>query len=72
MPMIEATLTFLATILTIRTNLGMNEGDVTRKEMVTLLSMSDRTHSQLLELLPEKCGTNGGSNGSSHEEWIQS
>lgn len=24
--------------------------------MVSLLCMSDRTHSQLMELLPEKCG----------------
>lgn len=33
--------------------------DVTRQEMVTLLSMSDRTHSQLIDSFPEKCGLSG-------------
>lgn len=36
--------------------LGANESDLDRLEMVSLLCMSDRTHSQLMELLPEKCG----------------
>lgn len=26
-------------------------------EMVTLLCMCDKTHSQLMELIPERCGT---------------
>ena len=26
-------------------------------EMVTLLCMGDKTHSQLMELMPERCGT---------------
>ena len=37
-------------------DLGANESDLDRLEMVSLLCMSDRTHSQLMELLPEKCG----------------
>ncbi|RWS04809.1 E3 ubiquitin-protein ligase UBR3-like protein [Dinothrombium tinctorium] len=57
MPMLEAALTFLATIFSLRTNLGMTEEEIVRQEMVTLLAMSDRTHSQLTDLLPEKCGT---------------
>lgn len=59
MPMLEGALTFLATLFSTRTNLGFSEEEITRQEMVTLLSMSDRTHSQLLDLLPEKCGTTG-------------
>ena len=35
---------------------GCNEAELDRLEMVSLLCMSDRTHSQLMELLPEKCG----------------
>lgn len=57
MPMIEATLTFLCTLFTVQTNLGLTEEEIIRKEMVTLLCMADRTYSQLHDLLPEKCGT---------------
>lgn len=32
-------------------------------EMVTLLCVSDKTHSQLMELMPERCGT--GTQGAS-------
>ena len=34
----------------------MRERDLARLEMVTLLCTADRTHSQLKEQLPEKCG----------------
>lgn len=77
--MLESCLTFLASVMSIRTNignrlaitivnnvleltkffvetLGSDESDLDRLEMVSLLCMSDRTHSQLMELLPEKCG----------------
>ncbi|RWS24069.1 E3 ubiquitin-protein ligase UBR3-like protein, partial [Leptotrombidium deliense] len=57
MPMLEYALTFLAMLFSLRTNLGMDEETIVRQEMVTLLAMSDRTHSQLTDLLPEKCGT---------------
>lgn len=30
---------------------------MSRLEMVTLLCMGDKTHSQLMELMPERCGT---------------
>uniref|UniRef100_A0A2R5LIR0 E3 ubiquitin-protein ligase n=1 Tax=Ornithodoros turicata TaxID=34597 RepID=A0A2R5LIR0_9ACAR len=56
-PMVESALTFLAMLLGIRTNLGLSEEDIMRQEMVTLLCMGNRTHSQLTDLLPEKCGS---------------
>lgn len=37
--------------------LGLSETELNRLEMVTLLCMGDKTHSQLMELMPEKCGT---------------
>ena len=37
----------------------MTEEDLTALEMLTLLCMSDRTHSQLMDLMPEKCGLTG-------------
>lgn len=61
LPMLEACLTFLAMLFSVRTNLGMSEAEVTRQEMVSLLCMGDRTHSQLMDLLPEKCGTSAHS-----------
>ena len=53
----ESALIFLASLITLRTNLGLSEQDLTRLEMVTLLCMVDKTHSQLSEHMPEKCGT---------------
>jgi len=57
MPMLEGALTFLASLFSIQTNLGINEDLRLREEMIALLAMTDRTHSQLLGLLPEKCAT---------------
>jgi E3 ubiquitin-protein ligase UBR3 len=62
MPMLEGALTHIATLLSVHNNLGMTEEQVTRKEMVALLAMSDKTHSQLIDLLPEKCGTQASQN----------
>ncbi|EGI67359.1 E3 ubiquitin-protein ligase UBR3 [Acromyrmex echinatior] len=56
-PMLESCLTFLATLVNVRTNLGLSDPEMSRLEMVTLLCMSDKTHSQLMELMPERCGT---------------
>ncbi|KAL6258401.1 hypothetical protein P5V15_010359 [Pogonomyrmex californicus] len=56
-PMLESCLTFLATLVNVRTNLGLSDSDMSRLEMVTLLCMGDKTHSQLMELMPERCGT---------------
>jgi len=55
-PMLESCLTFLATLMTVRTNLGTDDASLSQLEIVTLLCMSDRTHSQLIELMPERCG----------------
>ncbi|XP_043254590.1 E3 ubiquitin-protein ligase Ubr3 [Colletes gigas] len=56
-PMLESCLTFLATLVNVRTNLGLSDPEMSCMEMVTLLSMGDKTHSQLMELMPERCGT---------------
>lgn len=55
--MVESCLIFLISILTLRTNLGLNEEILSRLEMVSLLCMGDKTHSNLYEHMPEKCGT---------------
>ena len=52
----ECALIFLASLLTLRTNLGLSKQDLNRLEMVTLFCMEDKTHSRLEELMPEKCG----------------
>ena len=39
----------------------MDEKELTRLEMVTLLFVNDRHHSQLMDLMPEKSGTPGHS-----------
>ncbi|XP_076228505.1 ubr3 ubiquitin ligase isoform X4 [Nomia melanderi] len=56
-PMLESCLTFLATLVNVRTNLGLPDNEMSGLEMVTLLCMGDKTHSQLMELMPERCGT---------------
>ncbi|CAH1789984.1 unnamed protein product, partial [Owenia fusiformis] len=59
MSMLEGALHFLATIITIRTNLGMSDEEITRQEMTSLLCVNNRTHSQLMDMIPEKCGYTG-------------
>lgn len=54
--MMEGMLTFLATLVTSRTNLGNDEDMKCIVEISALLATSDKTHSQLLELMPERSG----------------
>jgi E3 ubiquitin-protein ligase UBR3 len=54
--MMEGMLTFLATLVTSRTNLGNDEDMKCIVEISALLTTSDKTHSQLLELMPERSG----------------
>ncbi|PZC73895.1 hypothetical protein B5X24_HaOG208690 [Helicoverpa armigera] len=65
--MVEGLLTFLAILVSSRTNLGNDELTQSRLEVSTLLTQSrlevstllaagDKTHSQLLELMPERSG----------------
>ncbi|XP_026278143.1 E3 ubiquitin-protein ligase Ubr3 [Frankliniella occidentalis] len=54
-PMLESCLLFLATLVSIRNYLGDSEASISELEMGTLLCMGDKTHSQLIELMPEKC-----------------
>lgn len=56
--MIDSCLIFLTSILTLRTNLGLDEEALSKLEMVSLLCMGDRTHSSLHEQMPEKYGSN--------------
>lgn len=53
--MIIGSLTLLAQIMTIRPNLSLKSYSLTRKEIVNLLSISDRTYSQTEEGLPDVC-----------------
>ncbi|XP_025207566.1 uncharacterized protein LOC112603273 isoform X2 [Melanaphis sacchari] len=58
-PSMESLLVFLATLIGVRTNLCSDEDYdycQSQLEMVTLLCVSDKTHSQLMELMPERCG----------------
>lgn len=54
--MVEGLLTFLAILVSSRTNLGNSELQQSRLEVSTLLAAADKTHSQLLELMPERSG----------------
>ncbi|XP_023317565.1 E3 ubiquitin-protein ligase Ubr3 isoform X3 [Trichogramma pretiosum] len=55
--MLESCITFLATLVNVRTNLGLSDSEMSSLEMVTLLCIGDKTHSQLMELMPERCGS---------------
>nr|XP_005997697.1 PREDICTED: E3 ubiquitin-protein ligase UBR3 isoform X2 [Latimeria chalumnae] len=52
-PMLEGALTFLVILLSLRIHLGMTDDEILRAEMVAQLCMNDRTHSALLDLIPE-------------------
>lgn len=54
--MMEGLLTFLLTIVSSRTNLGNDEKAQCIIEISALLATGDKTHSQLLELMPERSG----------------
>lgn len=54
--MMEGLLTFLSTIVSSRTNLGNDEKAQSIIEISALLATGDKTHSQLLELMPERSG----------------
>ena len=53
---LENAFTFLATIVSQHINLGLSQAEITRKEMVALLSVMEKTHSQINDCLPYKCG----------------
>ncbi|XP_019758460.2 E3 ubiquitin-protein ligase Ubr3 isoform X2 [Dendroctonus ponderosae] len=56
-PMVENCLLFLATLINLRTNLGLPDKVINRLEIVTILCGNDKTHSQLIDLIPERYGT---------------
>ena len=43
-------------IINVCLGIGVNDASLSQLEMVTLLCMGDKTHSQLMELMPERCG----------------
>lgn len=53
---LENAFTFIAIIVSQHLNLGLTPEEVTRKEMVALLSIGEKTHSQIQDMLPYKCG----------------
>lgn len=54
--MMEGMLIYLATLISSRSNLGNDEDMKCIVEISALLATSDKTHSQLLELMPERSG----------------
>lgn len=66
--MMEGLLTFLSTIVSSRTNLGNVEQTQCSIEISALLATGDRTHSQLLELMPER---SGNSHARNFEEYLK-
>ncbi|XP_078537716.1 E3 ubiquitin-protein ligase UBR3 isoform X2 [Lissotriton helveticus] len=65
--MLEGALTFLVILSSLRLHLGMTDDEILRAEMIAQLCMNDRTHSSLLDLIPEnpnpKSGILPGSSG---------
>ncbi|XP_039613525.1 E3 ubiquitin-protein ligase ubr3 isoform X3 [Polypterus senegalus] len=59
-PMLEGALTFLVILLSLRIHLGMTDDEILRSEMVSQLCMNDRTHSSLLDLIPENPNPKSG------------
>ncbi|XP_068671556.1 E3 ubiquitin-protein ligase ubr3-like isoform X2 [Montipora foliosa] len=65
--MVEGMLTLLVTLLSNRLHLGLTEKEILRQELVAQLCMWDKTHSQLVDLIPDKPGQ---SHNSQHFEGI--
>uniref|UniRef100_A0A3Q3VP00 E3 ubiquitin-protein ligase n=1 Tax=Mola mola TaxID=94237 RepID=A0A3Q3VP00_MOLML len=59
-PMLEGSLTFLVILTSLRIHLGMTDDEILRGEMVSQLCMNDRTHSALLDLIPENPNPKSG------------
>uniref|UniRef100_A0AAR2JKE3 E3 ubiquitin-protein ligase n=1 Tax=Pygocentrus nattereri TaxID=42514 RepID=A0AAR2JKE3_PYGNA len=59
-PMLEGALTFLVILCSLRIHLGMTDDEILRAEMVSQLCMNDRTHSSLLDLIPENPNPKSG------------
>uniref|UniRef100_A0A8C3GB78 E3 ubiquitin-protein ligase n=1 Tax=Cyclopterus lumpus TaxID=8103 RepID=A0A8C3GB78_CYCLU len=60
LPMLEGALTFLVILTSLRVHLGMTDDEILRGEMVSQLCMNDRTHSALLDLIPENPNPKSG------------
>ncbi|CAL9690267.1 unnamed protein product [Knipowitschia caucasica] len=71
-PMLEGALTFLVILTSLRIHLGMSDDEILRAEMVSQMCMNDRTHSALLDLIPENPNPKSGnvSGACSFEEML--
>ncbi|XP_069472278.1 E3 ubiquitin-protein ligase UBR3 isoform X2 [Ambystoma mexicanum] len=58
--MLEGALTFLVILSSLRLHLGMTDDEILRAEMIAQLCMNDRTHSSLLDLIPENPNPKSG------------
>ena len=54
LPLLEGALSCLTQLMTVQLLMGMPERELVKKEMVNLICVSDRTHSQLFEAVPER------------------
>uniref|UniRef100_UPI003590070B E3 ubiquitin-protein ligase UBR3 isoform X3 n=1 Tax=Myxine glutinosa TaxID=7769 RepID=UPI003590070B len=59
-PMLEGALTFLVVLLGVRLHLGVADDEILHSEMVSQLCMGDKTHSSLLDLIPENPNPKSG------------
>ncbi|KFD58401.1 hypothetical protein M513_00627 [Trichuris suis] len=55
-PMMDGALRLLATLFSFTANLDCNEGEMLRNEVASLIAVADRTHSQVLDHIPERLG----------------
>ncbi|CAL8143832.1 unnamed protein product [Orchesella dallaii] len=55
--MLENCMIFMATLSSVRTNIGICDEDLMALEMSVLLCKSDKLHSELMDMLPERCGS---------------
>ncbi|XP_065349343.1 E3 ubiquitin-protein ligase Ubr3 [Cloeon dipterum] len=56
--MMEGFFTFLGIVFCTRASLRPSDDESSQRELVTLLCMGDKTHSQLMDLMPERCISN--------------
>ncbi|XP_077978171.1 E3 ubiquitin-protein ligase UBR3-like [Glandiceps talaboti] len=59
LPMLEGALTLLLMSINCRQHLGISDKEILQTELVTQLCANDRTHSQLIDLVPDKTGLTG-------------
>uniref|UniRef100_A0A5S6QS61 E3 ubiquitin-protein ligase n=1 Tax=Trichuris muris TaxID=70415 RepID=A0A5S6QS61_TRIMR len=61
MPMMEGALRLLVTLFSFTANLNCNESEMLRNEIGALISVSDRTHSQVIDHVPDRMAQSSNS-----------